>query len=114
MTNVLARQKAARAGLVPRLGHFRALGRFFRDPSASLGGKVFVVLALVYVISPLDLIPDVVPVLGWLDDLGVIAIALGYLGRVLERYRYPVLETTATPAGPGLPAAPVTYPTPTR
>jgi len=31
------------------------------------------VLAFLYVISPLDIIPDVVPVVGWLDDLGVLA-----------------------------------------
>jgi uncharacterized membrane protein YkvA (DUF1232 family) len=31
------------------------------------------VLALLYVLSPLDLIPDWFPVIGWLDDLGVLA-----------------------------------------
>ena len=31
------------------------------------------ILAIIYVISPLDLIPDVIPVIGWLDDLGVLA-----------------------------------------
>ena len=30
------------------------------------------VLAMLYVISPLDLIPDFIPVIGWLDDLGVL------------------------------------------
>ena len=29
-------------------------------------------LAIIYVISPLDLIPDFIPVVGWLDDLGVL------------------------------------------
>ena len=118
MHSVLARQQAARAAVVPRVGHLRALGRFFRDPAASLGGKVFVGLAVAYVVMPLDLLPDVVPVLGWLDDVGIIAIALGYLGRVLERYRFPVVDTTAAPASTALaaprPAVPVTYPTPTR
>ncbi len=30
------------------------------------------ILAMLYVISPLDLIPDFIPVVGWLDDLGVL------------------------------------------
>jgi Protein of unknown function (DUF1232) len=34
---------------------------------------IIAILAILYVISPLDLIPDVIPVIGWLDDLGVLA-----------------------------------------
>lgn len=32
-----------------------------------------IVFAVLYVLSPLDLIPDWIPVVGWLDDLGVLA-----------------------------------------
>jgi uncharacterized membrane protein YkvA (DUF1232 family) len=32
---------------------------------------VILILALLYIISPIDLIPDVIPVLGWADDLAV-------------------------------------------
>lgn len=35
-----------------------------------------VVLGLLYVISPIDLLPDVIPVLGWCDDIGVIGIVI--------------------------------------
>ena len=46
-------------------------------------------LAAVYVISPIDLIPDVIPVVGWIDDLGVVMLAVasvpiavaGWIGR---------------------------------
>ena len=42
---------------------------------------VILILALFYIISPIDLIPDVIPVVGWLDDaavaVGAGALALG-------------------------------------
>jgi hypothetical protein len=31
------------------------------------------VLALLYLLSPLDLVPDWIPLVGWLDDIGVLA-----------------------------------------
>ncbi len=39
------------------------------------GFVIFIrLLALLYILSPIDLIPDVIPVVGWLDDT---AIAVG-------------------------------------
>ena len=32
---------------------------------------LILVLALLYIISPVDVIPDVIPVIGWADDLAV-------------------------------------------
>lgn len=32
---------------------------------------VVLLLALLYIVSPVDFIPDVIPVVGWLDDLVV-------------------------------------------
>ena len=32
---------------------------------------VVLILALLYILSPIDLIPDFIPVLGWADDLVV-------------------------------------------
>lgn len=70
-----------------QVGRLRALGRYFRDPKASIAGKLVAVLALVYVVVPADAIPDVVPFVGWLDDLGVMGLATLWLARVSARYR---------------------------
>jgi uncharacterized membrane protein YkvA (DUF1232 family) len=44
--------------------------------------KTIPVLAALYVVSPIDLIPDLLPGLGQLDDLGVMLAALGLFVRV--------------------------------
>ena len=46
-----------------------------RDPRTPTAAKLTLVLAVLYVLSPVDLVPDMIPVLGWLDD-GVVAVLL--------------------------------------
>ncbi|GAB2765548.1 YkvA family protein [Salinimicrobium soli] len=48
---------------------------------ASIGG------ALLYVLSPIDLIPDFIPVVGYLDDAAVFAACLKFVQEDLEKYR---------------------------
>lgn len=47
----------------------RALVLALMDSRAPLPARALAILALVYVVWPFDVIPDVIPVLGWLDDL---------------------------------------------
>lgn len=47
-----------------------------RDPRTPLGLKALLVAALAYVVLPIDLIPDVVPILGAADDLTVLLLVL--------------------------------------
>ena len=47
-----------------------------RNPATPLMIKFGALLLALYVISPIDLIPDAIPVLGWLDDATLLAFAL--------------------------------------
>lgn len=71
-----------------KVGCTRALVRYFRDREASIFGKLFVLAAVVYVLSPIDAIPDV-PIVGWLDDMGVMSLAVAWMWKVIGRYREP-------------------------
>jgi len=53
-----------------------ALFNYMRDPIVSWHRKSIVVAALIYFISPIDAIPDIAPLIGYLDDLGVITALL--------------------------------------
>lgn len=44
-------------------------------------------LALVYVLSPIDAIPDIIPGLGFVDDAAVLAFCLKLLDSELNRYK---------------------------
>lgn len=39
-----------------------------RDPRSPKAAKLFTVLAALYVVSPIDFVPDTIPILGWLDE----------------------------------------------
>jgi uncharacterized membrane protein YkvA (DUF1232 family) len=46
--------------------------------------KVLIAGALLYLMTPLDVVSDLVPLVGWLDDLGVAGWVLGYLSRKMD------------------------------
>lgn len=52
-------------------------------------------LSLVYVLMPADLVPDLVPIVGWLDDAGVVSAALAWLWASLRRYEEAALSASA-------------------
>lgn len=64
----------------------KALFRYMRDPYVSWHRKAIVVGALVYFITPIDAVPDIAPLIGYLDDLGVITAVLKFLGSELVPY----------------------------
>lgn len=50
-----------------------------RDPKADWKPKAAIGLAVLYLIWPIDLVPDLAPIIGWLDDIGITALAIAYL-----------------------------------
>lgn len=56
--------------------HGRLAVRLVREPRVPAITKAVPLLAVLYVLSPFDFVPDVIPVLGQLDDLGIVLIAL--------------------------------------
>ena len=64
---------AARGGQILRhLPSFaRLYWRLFRDRRVSVLPKALLVLTVVYLLSPLDLVPEFLPVVGAMDDVAV-------------------------------------------
>jgi len=54
----------------------RLVRRLAADPTLPRGVRIRLVLLLAYLASPIDLVPDVVPVLGYADDVVVVALVL--------------------------------------
>jgi len=56
----------------------------FKEKDTPMWAKSIIVGALGYFISPLDAIPDVIPVGGYADDLGVLALAIASVGAYIN------------------------------
>jgi uncharacterized membrane protein YkvA (DUF1232 family) len=59
--------------------------RLRKDPRVPRRAKIAVVIAGLWVASPIDLIPEFIPVIGPLDDIVVVALALRYAARRVPR-----------------------------
>ena len=62
--------------LAQALRTLRLVWRLLRDSRVPLFPKLIVLVAAIYVISPVDLVPDVILGLGQLDDLGIAMLAI--------------------------------------
>jgi len=70
-----------------------ALYLAYRDPRTPWYAKVLAGVVVAYAFSPIDLIPDPVPVLGYLDDLLLVPLGIALAIRVIpapvRRPRWP-------------------------
>jgi uncharacterized membrane protein YkvA (DUF1232 family) len=82
---VLGRRSQARelATLIPNLlVLFRGLAR---DPRVPRSAKLWLVVAVVWIASPIDLVPEFIPIAGPLDDAIVAALVLRHVLRRTDR-----------------------------
>ena len=63
----------------------RLLARLVADPVLPRAAKIALAAALVYLASPFDLIPDFIPVVGYLDDVLVAAVVVDGLLNWVDR-----------------------------
>ncbi|TFD74997.1 DUF1232 domain-containing protein [Cryobacterium fucosi] len=69
----------------------RLLRRLAADRTVPTGVRVWLVVLLGYLLSPIDLVPDFIPVLGYADDAIIVAVVLRFVTRragaeALERH----------------------------
>lgn len=65
--------------LVPDV--IRLLRRLAADPALPRGVRIRLLLLLAYLVCPIDLVPDFIPVLGYADDAVIVGIALRSVAR---------------------------------
>lgn len=66
----------ARSSFLP---DWRGIYHFLKDTHTNWKPKALLVAAIVYLLWPVDLLPDIIPAIGWLDDLGMASLAVAYL-----------------------------------
>lgn len=85
-------RKASRGPLDSLLGEIRLLismlrdytSRRYRTPPLWMVGAAAV--ALLYVLNPMDVVPDIIPALGYVDDAFVVGLCLNMLRKDLRKY----------------------------
>lgn len=63
-----------------------ALFSLLKDSNAAIAHKIIAATAIAYVISPLDFIPDPIPVIGFTDDVLMVMAAISLIGIALHKY----------------------------
>ncbi len=79
----MARRKLGQLdfGVIDRL---RLGWRLLRDPRVSALPKLLVPLGIIYVVSPIDFLPDFLPIIGQVDDISVIGLTLAVIAALVR------------------------------
>ena len=73
---------ATKFGLLVRMLQADKRGEF-KIPTMD---KVKIIGAIIYVISTIDAVPDILPIIGFGDDIGVVAYVISKLGSLISEY----------------------------
>ena len=65
----------------------KQLWDYFHSGKASTTEKAIVIAVLFYLVSPVDLVPDMIPIAGLLDDVTIAGIALDYILKRIDQKR---------------------------
>jgi len=69
-----------------------------RDPRVPWLARLLAIAVAAYALSPIDLIPDFIPVLGWLDDLLIVPLGLWVVRRLIPNPLWAELHAAAETA----------------
>jgi uncharacterized membrane protein YkvA (DUF1232 family) len=88
---------------IRELGHQMAVGAHAlwlaaRDPRTPLAARLLALLIAAYALSPVDLVPDFIPVLGWIDDLLIIPAGIWLVRQLIPDALYAELVLAAATA----------------
>jgi uncharacterized membrane protein YkvA (DUF1232 family) len=75
-----------------------ALYYAYRDPRTPLIAQLWALLVLLYALSPIDLIPDFIPVLGYLDDVILVPAGIALAIRLIPAEVMEAARLTAAQA----------------
>jgi len=56
-----------------------------RDPQVSPAAKFLIAMIVAYILSPIDLIPDFIPLIGYLDDLLILPLGIMLVIRMIPK-----------------------------
>ena len=80
------RKLAKRIATLPFFDKISLAGALFRDQRVGLAPRLIALGLVLYLAMPLDLIPDFIPVLGYLDDILIVGIGAVLLLRSMPRH----------------------------
>lgn len=69
------------------LEDIKAMYELLKNPMEEWKSKIVAVATLAYVIAPVDVIPDLMPALGFVDDVGFVMLAMASLGSAIQKYK---------------------------